>query len=147
MTNLLQLSPLHSARISQHRCKLRLPLYGSMAGHWSAAGDPQKGGGPCGQATLKFLLTQQKKADCVAKHIYTCTHWLLNALGCVCKHTMPCMDAEALSSARVLHLIRQAQVVDELLQGSLRVGVKVTERVVSYVEGGEFLSALSRALL
>ena len=111
-------------------------------------GDPQKeSGGPCGQATLKFLLTQQKKADCVAKHIHTCSHWRLSAIGCVYKHTMPCMDDEALSSARVLHLIRQAQVVDELLQGSLRGRVKVTERVVSYVEGGEFLSALSRALL
>lgn len=111
-------------------------------------GDPQKeGGGPCGQATRKILLTQQKKADCVAKHIQTCSYWRLSALGCVCKHTMPCMDDEALSSARVLHLIRQAQVVDELLQGSLRGRVKVTERVVSYVEGGEFLSALSRALL
>lgn len=65
----------------------------------------------------------------------------------MCKHSIPGMDAEVLASARVLHLIRQAQVVDELLQGSLRARAKVTERVVNYVEGGESLGVLPRALL
>ena len=39
------------------------------------------------------------------------------------------MDAEADLSPRILHLIRQAQVVDEVLRGAQRAGVEVTNRV------------------
>ena len=53
-----------------------------------------------------------------------------------CELTKRGMGAEASSSARVLRLIRQAQVVDEMLQVSLRVGIEDTERVESFVRSG-----------
>lgn len=46
------------------------------------------------------------------------------------------MDIGAGLSARVLHLIRQAQLVDELLSGSQRVGARVAEHVVTFVRNG-----------
>ncbi len=49
---------------------------------------------------------------------------------------MRSMDAEAGSNARVLVLIRQAQVVNEFLGGSRTAQAQVTERVVDYVRSG-----------
>ena len=49
------------------------------------------------------------------------------------------MDAEASSSARALYLIRQAQVVEELLRGARMVGGEITERVAAFVRRGTAL--------
>jgi len=46
------------------------------------------------------------------------------------------MDSKAGSNARVLVLIRQAQVVNEFLGGSRTAKAQVTERVVDYVRSG-----------
>ncbi len=46
------------------------------------------------------------------------------------------MAAEAYSSARVLPLIRQAQVVDELLHGAKSVKAEVTERLATFIRNG-----------
>lgn len=56
------------------------------------------------------------------------------------------MDAEADLSPRILHLIRQAQVVDKVLRGAQRAGTEVTERVATIMRSGMVLLGYVNAL-
>ena len=56
------------------------------------------------------------------------------------------MDAESSSSARVLHLIRQVQVIAELLLASRRAEAKITVNVEAFVRNGAAPSRLLRRI-